>query len=101
MIANKKIVAGITAFVGLGAVALGSLSTASAQAPASPVFRQPGQHRGGERHPELRRALRSLERTEYDLRHSASDFDGHKAKAADLCRDAEHQVQLALQSDRN
>ena len=96
---NKIIVAGLAAIVGLGAV---SFSTAaSAQAPAPPVFRQPGQHRGGERHPELRRALRSLERTEYDLRHSASDFDGHKAKAADLCRDAEHQVQLALQSDRN
>lgn len=98
---NKIIVAGLAGIVGLSAVAFGSLSTASAQAPAPPVFRQPGQHRGGERHPELRRALRSLERTEADLRRSDRDFGGHRQKAAELCHQAQQEIQLALQSDRN
>ena len=98
---NKKIVAGLAAIVGLGAVTFSTVSPATAQAPAPPVFRQPGQHRGGERHPELRRALRSLERTETDLRRSSRDFSGHREKAADLCHQAQQEIQLALQSDRN
>lgn len=98
---NKKIAAGFAAIVALGAVTFSIVSPAAAQAPAPPVFRQPGQHRGGERHPELRRALRSLERTEAELRHSARDFSGHREKAADLCHQAQQEIQLALQSDKS
>ena len=53
-----------------------------------------------ERHPELRRSLRTLERVETQLRKSARDFGGHREKAADLCHQAEQEIQLALQSDR-
>lgn len=96
---NKIIVAGLAAIVGLGAVTFST--AASAQAPAPPVFRQPGQHRGGERHPELRLALRNLERTEADLLRSDHDFDGHRQKAAELCHQAQQEIQLALRSNRD
>lgn len=65
--------------------------------PAPPVVRP---HPQGERHPELRRALRALERTETDLRRSARDFGGHREKAADLCHQAQGEIQQALQSDK-
>ena len=98
---NKIIVAGLAAIVGLGAVTFCGVTPASAQAPAPPVFRQPGQHRGGERHPELRRALHSLERTEADLRRGDRDFEGHRQRAAELCHQAQQEIQLALRSDRD
>ena len=98
MNASKKIAAGLTALVGLGAVALGNPIAASAQ--GTVIVPVAGAHRG-ERHPELRRALRTLERTETDLRRSARDFGGHRAKAADLCHQAQQEIQLALQYDKN
>ena len=97
---SKKLTAALAALAGLGAAAFSLVPAASAQVPPLPPT-VGGQHRGGERHPELRRALRTLGRTEADLRHSANDFGGHKEKAADLCRQAQEQIQLALQSDRS
>ena len=91
----------LAAFVGLGALTLNLAPATSAQVPPQPPTFGGQQHRGGERHPELRRALRTLERTETDLRHSSRDFGGHREKAADLCRQAQQEIQLALQSDRN
>jgi len=98
---SKKNAAGLAALIGFGALTFGSASPASAQAPLPPtVIGRHGQHRG-ERHPELRRALRALERTETDLRRSARDFGGHREKAADLCRQAEQEIQQALQDDKS
>ena len=98
MIISKKLVAGVAAVVGLG---FGGLTMQSiAQSPTVQPGR--GMHRGGgERHPELRRALASLVRTENQLRHSARDFGGHREKAADLCHQAQLEIQQALQSDKN
>lgn len=97
----KTVAAAFAALLSLGAVAAGfAFSTpAQAQTPPAPPMTRP--HRGGERHPELRRALASLERTETLLRRSARDFDGHRAKAADLCHQAQEEIKLALQADKN
>jgi hypothetical protein len=95
---NKKIAALLAAVIGLGVTACGA-SAVSAQVSVPPMIRA---HVGvKERHPELRRALRTLERTEAQLRASARDFGGHREKAADLCHQAEQEVQLALQYDNH
>ena len=99
---TKTIAASFAALLGLGAVAAGIALTQPVQAqvppPAPPMVRP---HRGGERHPELRRALANLERTEAMLRRSARDFGGHREKAADLCHQAQGEIQQALQYDKN
>ena len=97
---SKKITAAVAALAGLGAVAFGTTLAhpASAQVPSPPFAGQ--RANGQEKHPELRRALRALERTETDLRRSARDFGGHREKAADLCHQAEGEIQQALQYDK-
>lgn len=98
---TKKIAVGLAALVGIGAAAFGieALQPATAQAPPPvPPITRP---HSGEKHPELRRALRALERTETDLRRASRDFGGHREKAADLCHQAEQEVQLALQNDKS
>jgi hypothetical protein len=45
---------------------------------------------------EMRRALRSLHTTERHLSRATQDFDGHRAKALDLVKQAEAEVQAAL-----
>lgn len=96
---SKKLTAAAAALVGLGMVALSAvgLHPASAQ---TPPFHRPLAN-GQERHPELRKALRTLERTETDLRHSVRDFGGHREKAADLCHQAELEIQQALAYDKH
>lgn len=95
---SHKLTAALAALAFLSASALSLAPSASAQVPPAPPLA--GQH-PGERHPELRRALRTLARTETDLRRANRDFGGHRQKAADLCHQAQQEVQLALQSDRN
>lgn len=101
MSTSKKITAAVAAFAGLGAVAFGTTLTqpAIAQGPPPPPFM--GRPHRGERHPELRRALRTLERTETDLHRSARDFGGHRLKAAELCHQAQIEIQQAIQYDKN
>ncbi len=103
MTTSKNAAAVLAAIVGFGSVALSgaAIQPASAQVPGTfrPHAGQTGR-RTGEKHPELRRALRSLERTEAQLRHSARDFGGHREKAADLCHQAEQEIQQALQTDK-
>ncbi len=100
---TKKVTTGFTALAGLSLIATGLAFSqpAQAQAPLPPAPPMARPHRGGERHPELRRALASLERTETQLRRSARDFGGHREKAADLCHQAEQELQLALQDDKH
>ncbi len=90
MTTPKTLLLASTALAVLGASTAVFAPSASAQVPPPPAANGP--RRGGERHPELRRALRSLERTEYDLRHAAHDFGGHRQKAADLCRQAQQEI---------
>lgn len=95
----QKHITALAALTVLSASAFGLAAPASAQAPfpGTPGLGQPH----GERHPELRRALATLRRTEYDLRHANRDFGGHRQKAADLCHAAQDQILLALRSDRD
>lgn len=56
--------------------------------------------RRGERHPEIRRAVRQLERARVDLQNADRDFGGHRAEALEATNNAIRQLQLALQYDR-
>ncbi len=92
-----KITATFAAVAGLGAAGFAFSQPSPAQTPPAPPT-APAPAR--ERHPELRRALATLERTETQLRKSARDFGGHRSKAADLCHQAQGEVKLALQYDK-
>ena len=83
------------ALAALGTMTLTAAPPASAQVPPF-GFGRPHP----ERHPEIYRALRTLQQTESDLRHANNDFGGHKLRAADLCLQAENQLRLALRYDR-
>jgi len=45
---------------------------------------------------EMRRALRSIHTTERHLTRATGDFDGHRAKALELVKQAEAEVRAAL-----
>src|SRR5690242_12894049 len=49
-----------------------------------------------ERHPELRQALRALQRARVALQNADRDFGGHRAHAADLTGQAIREVQAAI-----
>lgn len=53
-----------------------------------------------EPHPEIRKAIGSLERAKYDLQHAAHDFGGHRVAAIAACDKAIEQLRLALQYDK-
>ena len=53
-----------------------------------------------ERHPEIRHALKSLEKAKDYLQHAAHDFGGHREAALKACDDAIAQLKLALQYDK-
>jgi hypothetical protein len=54
-----------------------------------------------ERHPEIRKALRALQRTRTDLNNAAHDFHGHKAAALRHIDEAIAELRAALSSDRH
>jgi hypothetical protein len=54
-----------------------------------------------EKHPEIRKAMNQLSRTETTLAHADSDFGGHKEKARQLIHDAIEQLRLALRADKH
>jgi hypothetical protein len=94
----KKAIASV-ACAGAVALALGAFVPANAQTPPPP----PGAvgHRGHrEHHPELRMALRALNRAKTALQRGSHDFSGHREKALDLTNQAISEVQQAIQSDR-
>ena len=65
----------------------------------SPAGRAQGQ--GRERHPEIREAIRQLQRAKETLqRDAARDFGGHRANAVQQINQAIAQLQQALQSDK-
>lgn len=96
----KKFAAGAAAIVGIGAASFGLSAIHPTAAQARPLGINAGVRAHNERHPELARALRNLEQTEANLRNAAHDFGGHRAKAADLCHQAELEVKLAMQYDK-
>ncbi|PYO48417.1 MAG: hypothetical protein DMD72_07375 [Gemmatimonadetes bacterium] len=53
-----------------------------------------------EAHPEIRKAIKSLERAKYDLQHASHDFGGHRADALAATDKAIEQLKLALQYDK-
>ncbi len=77
-------------------------STALAQTPV-PV-RHPGiggAYRQRERHPEIRAAIRALERSRADLNRANTDFHGHREAALKYIDQALNELQQALASDRH
>jgi hypothetical protein len=53
-----------------------------------------------ERHPEIRKAITSLEQVRYALQHADHDFGGHRADALAATDKAIVQLRLALQYDK-
>lgn len=92
--------AGLVSLLGIGAL----VQSTTAQVPTpQPPTPQPSQHRllkGTEKHPEIRHAIRALERARMFLQHSSEDFGGHREKALDLTQAAIKECQLALQYDK-
>ncbi len=66
---------------------------------AAPAAQRPNFERK-ERHPEIHRAMKALERAELDLRRADRDFGGHRAKAAQLIHEALEECRAALRADR-
>jgi len=103
---TKKVTALLAAAAGLGAAGFAFSPPASAQGPLPPAPPMARPHRGdrddrrGERHPEIRRALRNLQQAKGNLQNAARDFSGHREQALDLVQRAIDQCQQALQADK-
>ncbi len=67
--------------------------------PSPAAAQEPGPGRG-ERHPEIRRAIRALENAKRDLQSGAHDFGGHRAKALEHVNQALEECHAALQADK-
>ncbi len=59
-----------------------------------------GGHKGREKHPEMMRAMKALERAQKDLMAASHDYHGHRAKALELTNQAIAEVKAGIQSDR-
>lgn len=59
---------------------------------------QTQQHR--ERHPEIRQAMKALERAKGDLHRANRDFAGHREKAEDYIEKALQELRDALKADK-
>ena len=53
-----------------------------------------------ERHPEIRHAIKSLEKAKAYMQNAAHDFGGHREAALRACDDAIKQLNEALQYDK-
>ena len=64
--------------------------------------REEARERAGkkEAHPEIRAAIRSLERAKYALEHASHDFGGHRADALKSLDESIKQLKLAMQYDK-
>lgn len=69
------------------------LSTAVAGFPQG----QPAPKRDPERHPHIHAAMRDLRKAANQLEHADHDFDGHRAKALALVKQAEGELREALE----
>lgn len=92
----------ILPIVGLTALLVtGLAANATAQTPA-PGTLQAGTtlRQKGERHPEIRKAIKALENAKVHLKEAAHDFGGHRKDALDAVDNAIAQLKLALQFDK-
>ena len=96
-----KITATLAVAAGLGAAGFAASTPAQAQGPMPPAPPMTRPHPRGERHPEIRRALRNLQQAKGNLQHATHDFSGHREQALDLVQKAIDQCQQALRDDRN
>jgi hypothetical protein len=55
----------------------------------------------GERHPEIRAAIRALDAAKQDLEHAAHDFGGHRQEALEAIEHAHHQLEVCLQYNKD
>jgi outer membrane protein TolC len=55
---------------------------------------------GGERHPNIDRAISALGSAEGDLQNAAHDYCGHRVEALESTRSALNQLRLAIQCDK-
>lgn len=74
----------------------------SAQRAARAERREEARERAGktEAHPEIRAAIRSLERAKAALEHASHDFGGHRADALKSVDESIKQLRLAMQYDK-
>ena len=68
--------------------------TLSTQAQAEP---KPERH---EHHPEIHKAIASLEAAKHYMEHADHDFHGHRKEALEATERAIHQLRLAIESDK-
>lgn len=73
---------------------------ASSAAPRPAVNKPAPRVAAQERHPEIRGAIRALERAKAHLEHAAHDFGGHRAEALEAVNNAIKQLQEALKYDK-
>ena len=84
---------------GMALAAVLGTTTVTAQPPTTPPAAPPPQ---GERparpgrHPHIHAATRDLERAETQLEKAAHHYDGHRAKALELVKQAEKELQEGL-----
>jgi len=91
----KKIVSTIGVFALASALAAPAFAQ-NAGAPAGKMER--GEK--NERHPEIRHAIRSLEKARDYMQNAAHDFGGHREAALKACDDAIKQLNEALKYDK-
>ena len=79
------------------AVALALPSALPHQAAAQPPPPKPPGH---EHHPEIHKAIASLEAAKHYMEHADHDFHGHRKEALEATERAIHQLRLAIESDK-
>ncbi len=101
---KKTLTAWMSALTLAGALIFPVGSVAQTNPTAAPPTQAGGKgqrQRRGERHPEIRMAIRHLEMAKNNLQKGAHDFGGHRAKALELTEHALQECRAALQSDKN
>ena len=99
---SARLMTAATALIGL--LSLGFLPqapAANAQTPVNPPVQAFGQGKKRERHPEIKRALKNLERAQDNLQKAQHDFAGHREKALDLTQQAIAECKAALAADKH
>ena len=76
-------------------------TTLAGAASAAGLVLAAGIAKAEERHPEIQRALRSLERARDYMQHAAHDFGGHRVAALRACDEAIGQLREAERFDKH
>ncbi len=76
-------------------------STLAGAASAAGLVLAAGIAEAQERHPEIQRAIHSLERARDYMQHAAHDFGGHRVAALKACDEAIAQLREAIRFDKH